>query len=333
MEQSVKYRWIFFSSICLLLLLVVWHVFAASTQGSFLDLWNSIFHFSENNINEVVFREIRIPRTVMALVAGVALSISGLLLQNLFSNPLAGPSSLGISSGASLSVAFFLMFASSSLHANTSIIFVSFLGALLFSVLILVISFWIKSQVSLLLIGLMLSSFTSAIIQILQAYSDTNQLKLFTLWGQGSLQMLNYNQIFAVSSFLILGLFFLLFLIKPLNVFVLGEAQAQALGVNTSIFRIGCVAISSLLLGLVTAFCGPIAFIGLAVPNVVKILFKTQNHLVLLSACALIGAIVVLLCDLVVYVCEPYFLLPLNSVTALVGAPVVIYVIVKSRLK
>jgi iron complex transport system permease protein len=209
------------------------------------------------------------------------------------------------------------------------LIAIALFGALVFSGIIVFFSLFVKSQVSLLLVGMMLGSFTSAIIQIIQLSTHADRLKAFTLWGFGSLQQVNFNQLGIILLVFLIGIVSLLALIKPLNVFVLGEKTAKTLGFKVTQIRVGIIVVSAIFTGLITAFCGPIAFIGLAVPNITKLIYKTQNHTHLLLGTALIGALTLILCDLTILWLEPYFVLPLNGITALIGAPIVVWIILK----
>jgi iron complex transport system permease protein len=213
--------------------------------------------------------------------------------------------------------------------SDIGIVVIALLGALIFSLIILFFSMFVKSQISLLLIGMMLGSFTSALIQVLQVSSQANQIKAFTLWGFGSMQQVNFNQIPLIFGVFIVGVLTLIFLIKPLNLLVIGEKPTQLLGIHMKSFRMLIIVVTSIFAGLITAYCGPISFIGLAVPNMVKLLYKTQNHLQLIIGSALVGACTLLFCDLLILWIEPYFVLPLNAVTALIGAPVVVWIILK----
>jgi len=327
--KSLNYKKISWVLLCCMCGLACWHLHAGRLQWQSGELWKSLFHFSENEQMQVIFREVRIPRTFMAMIAGAGLSIAGLLMQTLFSNPLAGPSVLGITSGSSLCVAITMLSGIPFFTSDLGIISTALIGAILFSLVILFFSFFVKSQVSLLLIGIMLSSFTNAIIQVLQSTTQANQLKAFTLWGFGSLQQVNFEQIPLIFAVFVIGLIALVWLIKPLNLLVIGEKPTQILGVQLKSFRILIIIVTAIFAGLITAFCGPISFIGLAVPNMVKLLYKTQNHLLLLIGCALAGACTLLLCDLIIQWTEDLLLLPLNGVTALIGSPFVIWIILK----
>jgi len=298
-----------------------------SNIGSFQ--FSSLWQFDAQQMDHVLFREIHFPRTSMAILAGAGLSIAGLLMQTLFNNPLAGPSVLGITTGSSLFVALSMLSGISFFTADLSLIAIALFGALVFSGIIVFFSLFVKSQVSLLLVGMMLGSFTSAIIQIIQLSTHADRLKAFTLWGFGSLQQVNFNQLGIILLVFLIGIVSLLALIKPLNVFVLGEKTAKTLGFKVTQIRVGIIVVSAIFTGLITAFCGPIAFIGLAVPNITKLIYKTQNHTHLLLGTALIGALTLILCDLTILWLEPYFVLPLNGITALIGAPIVVWIILK----
>jgi iron complex transport system permease protein len=331
MNRSKFYRNTLILSFLLVILAII-HMQTGEVLLTFLDAWNGLFSFDELNQSQVVFRELRLPRTSIAILAGAGLSIAGLLMQTFFNNPLAGPSILGISTGSSLFVALALMSGFSLFSSTVGVISAAIFGALIYSLLLLIFSRFVRSNVSLLIIGIMLGSFTNSIIQVLQSYTDVNALKAFTIWGFGSLQQVNFNQLPTIIFCFLFAVLLLLFLVKPLNTYVLGEQKAAILGVNIKWVKtlvIICVAVFT---GLITAYCGPIAFIGLAVPNIVKIIYKTCNHWILLVASAMLGAILLLSCDLLILHLEAMIQLPLNSITALFGAPIVIWILLKNRI-
>ena len=316
----------------LLLIFVIVHLQSGEVTVTFVDVWNSLFSFDEQNHFQVVFRELRLPRTIIALLAGAGLSIAGLLMQTFFNNPLAGPSILGVSTGSSLFVALALMSGWTLFSSTLGVISAAVLGALLYSILLLIFSMFVRSNVSLLIVGIMLGSFTNSIIQVIQSTSDVNALKSFTIWGFGSLQQVNFGQLpTIISCFLVAGSM-LLFLVKPLNSYVLGEDRAAQLGIPIKQVKIGLIVCVALFTGLITAYCGPIAFVGLAVPNIVKILYRTSNHWYLLLAAALCGALLMIVCDVLILGLESTIQLPLNSVTSLFGAPIVIWILLKNRM-
>jgi iron complex transport system permease protein len=273
----------------------------------------------------------RIPRILTALVAGAGLSVSGLLLQTLFNNPLAGPSILGLTSGAHLFVAITLMGAGvvSGTLTDLGITAAAALGSMSFGLLILLVAGRLRSQVSLLLTGMMLGTFVSAITGLLLSKSDPNALKAFTLWSFGSLQQTDLHQLPVLLILGIIGIGGTFFLVKPLNALVLGERQATVLGVHIRHTQWWILGVVSLLTGLITAFCGPIAFVGLIVPNLVRMFYRTANHRILLTGSALYGAAFLLICDLCIVWLEPYLVLPVNSLTSIIGAPVVVVLLLK----
>lgn len=324
MQKKKTYRWIL--AWTMLLVLIVLHVQGGTRMSG---SWEALWAFDANQIDHVLFREVRFPRTIMALFAGMALSLSGLLMQTLFNNPLAGPSVLGISSGSSLFVALSILTGLPLFHQDLSLVGAAIIGAILFSFIILVFAWRIPNSVTLLLVGMMLSSFTSAIIQLIQTVTHADRLKAFTLWGFGSLQQINFQQLPLLVGICTLTLGFSVLLIKPLNALILGEQQARNLGFSIGRVRMIIIIVSSILTGIITAFCGPITFVGLAVPNLVKLLFRTKLHAPLFLGSILIGAILLLLCDLLILLVEPWIQIPLNSITALFGAPFVVWILVK----
>ena len=265
----------------------------------------------------------------MALIAGAGLSVAGLLMQTLFNNPLAGPYVLGINSGSSLFVAFTFMTGIPILSSDIGIVSAALIGAFIFGLIILSFSYVVRSHISLLLIGLMLGSFTSALVYILQTASNSEELKAFTMWAMGSLQSVELAELPFISCIFFLGIFAVFFIIKPLNVLVIGEKNAKLLGINYRSVRMIIIIITALLTGLITAYCGPIAFVGLAVPNLVKLLFKTQNQLMLLLSSILVGATFVLLCDILIQLMEKNMNIPINAITSLIGAPFIVFIVLK----
>lgn len=305
------------------------HFVSGHLDIGFMDLMNSIFQFDETNTNHIIAREIRIPRLFTAIIAGAALSVAGLLMQTLFNNPLAGPYVLGINSGASLFVAGSIMTGIPFLSSDFGIITNALIGAFIFGLIISVFSELVRSQISLLLIGIMLGSFTGAIVSLLEVSSDASELKIFTLWSLGSLSRIEFAQIPLITGVFAIGIIGALLLIKPLNLLVLGQDHARLLGLNYKRMRFAIIAVTAVLTGLITAFCGPIAFVGLAVPNLVRILLKSQHHGMLIIACAFIGGIFVLLCDALIQSLENYMLIPINVLTSIIGAPIVVLLILR----
>lgn len=295
----------------------------------FSDVYHAIFNYSENNLSELIIREIRLPRLCIAVISGAALSIAGMLMQTLFQNPLAGPYVLGINSGSSLTVALGLLSGMQFFSSELGLIGSALLGAFIFGLFILFTASFIRNQIGLLLFGVMLGSFVAAIITILEASSQAQSLKAFALWSMGSLNGVSIEQLPLISFVFIVGCIGTLLIVKPLNVLVLGEDECRLMGYDLKSLRLAIIFITALFTGLITAFCGPIAFVGLAVPNLTRMLFKTQNHLLLLLANMLFGAFFILSCDLIIQVLSDIILIPINALTSLVGAPFVIYILIR----
>ena len=293
------------------------------------DLYNAFFNPSEDNMVELIIREIRFPRVSIAIISGAALAIAGMLMQTLFQNPLAGPYVLGINSGASLMVALGLLSGIGFFNSDLGLIGSALLGAFVFGLFILFTASFLRNQIGLLLFGVMLGSFVAAIITILEASSQAEALKAFALWSMGSLNAVTLEQVPLIALVFILGSVGTLCIVKPLNVLLLGEDECRLLGYNVKRLRLSIVFITALFTGLITAYCGPIAFVGLAVPNLTRMLFKTQNHLMLLVANLLFGAFFVLSCDLLIQLLSGTILIPINALTSLLGAPFVIYILIR----
>ena len=280
----------------------------------------------------------RLPKAITAILVGIGLSISGLLMQTLFRNPLAGPYVLGLSSGSSLGVAFVILgagilpsFLSEILLSSFGIILASCLGSLSVLLLVLLVSSKLRDTMSVLIVGLMFSSFASAIVSVLTYFSSAEQLQKFTFWSLGSLGNLSWNQIFILFITVFIGLILSLVSIKSLDALLLGENYARSLGLNIKKSRLVIIFATSILAGSITAFAGPIAFVGLAVPHLAKLLFQTSNHKILFFGTIVIGAIIMLFCDMVSQMPGMDFTLPINAITSIIGAPVVIWLLVSKK--
>jgi len=280
----------------------------------------------------------RLPKAITAIIVGSGLSISGLLMQTLFRNPLAGPFVLGISSGASLGVAI-LILGASFLGANiTSYAFTNFglaiaasAGAFLVLSAVMLAALKVRNTMSILIIGLMFGSITSSVISVLAYFSSAAELQQYMFWSFGSLGNLSWKEIIALFSVFVVGISLVTFIIKPLNSLLLGENYAKSMGVNVKLTRNITLIATSLLTGVITAFSGPIAFIGLAVPHLTKLLFNTSNHKTLLPAVGVSGAIIMLICDSIAQVPNSEYTLPINAITSLFGAPIIIWLLVRKR--
>lgn len=330
METTTKNYYL--SSLILLLLLVVLVVIDL-TLGSFSisikDVLKGVLSVDTTSSAEMTARIFRFPRVITAVLAGVALSISGLLMQTLFQNPLAGPYVLGINSGASLLVAISTMSTFSIFGSDFGIVTSAMVGAFGAGLFILFSSIYVKNKISLLLVGIMFGSFAGALVNVVQSYSDPNNLKKFMLWSFGSLQNVEFEQLGGLSFIVLIGVGLTFLLVKPLNLLLLGEKNASLLGVNIKLVRLLIIFITAILTGVITAFCGPIAFVGLVVPNLVKLVYKTSNHYHLIVGSIFSGAILIVLCDIAMQLLAPVVNLPLNALTALIGSPVVVWIILR----
>ncbi|HLA56971.1 MAG TPA: iron ABC transporter permease [Flavobacterium sp.] len=287
---------------------------------------------------EYIIINYRLPKAITAVLVGMGLSVCGLLMQTLFRNPLAGPYVLGLSSGSSLGVAFVILgagflpgFLSSFLLSSYGIIVASCLGSFLVLLAILVVSERLRDTMAILIVGLMFGSFTSAIVGVLTYFSTAEQLQKFTFWSLGNLGNLSWTSIVILSLSVCVGLAMSILSIKPLNALLLGENYAKSLGLNIKKARMVIIFATSILAGSITAFAGPIAFIGLAVPHIAKLVFQTSNHTVLFWSTLLFGASIMLICDIISQVPGSDLTLPINAITSLVGAPVVIWLLVRKR--
>jgi iron complex transport system permease protein len=280
----------------------------------------------------------RLPKSITAIAVGIGLSISGLLMQTLFRNPLAGPDVLGLSSGASLGVAFVVMGLqllpidlSTTLLSSLGIVIASSLGSFIVLIAVLAFSKRLRDTVAILIVGLMFGSITNAIINSLTYFSTAEQLQKFTFWTMGSLGNLSWSSITVLVVCVILGLLLSFLSIKPLNALLLGENYARSLGIDYKKTRLIIILATSILTGSITAFAGPIAFIGLAVPHIAKLVFQTSNHIVLFWSTLLLGAIIMLICDSISQLPGSDLTLPINVVTSIFGAPVVIWLIIRKH--
>lgn len=312
-----------------LVLLIGYDLTLGSVSMSLSDVLDGLFSYDEQQLEHLTVRVFRFPRVAMAVLAGLGLSLSGLLMQTLFQNPLAGPYVLGINSGASLTVALATMSGFYIFNQAIGLIGVALIGALGAGLFVLFCSLYVRSKISLLLLGVMFGAFTVALVNVIQTYSSPEDLKKFTLWGFGSLQNVQTEQLIPISSAMLVGFILTLTLVKPLNLLTLGDQNASFLGVRIKAVRLLIIIITAVFTGTITAFCGPIAFLGLIVPNLTKMLLKTANHWYLVIGAALLGGVVLLLCDVFMQLAQPYMLLPLNALTALMGAPVVVWIIIK----
>jgi iron complex transport system permease protein len=312
-------------------------LFLGSVNIKAIDIVRALFN-DTGDVTETILMKFRLPKAITALLVGIALSISGLQMQTLFRNPMAGPYVLGLSSGASLGVAFVILGFSSNLSpdsikgiGNWVIAAASWTGAGLIMILIMIISSRVKNIMTVLILGIMLSSGIYAIVSIMQYFSSETMLKTYILWTMGSLGNLTSSQLNVMLLSVIAGTILSLISVKMLNALLLGEEYARSIGLNVRYSRIIIITGTSILAGTITAFCGPIGFIGIAVPHLARLVFRTSDHKILIPGTILTGGIIMLISDIISQMPGSDNILPVNSVTALIGIPVVIWVILHDR--
>ena len=338
MEQKNYTKHFIFLSVSMIILFFL-NISFGSVSIPFKDIFNSVFGGNVTKDSwETIVINFRIPKAITAVLVGSGLSICGLLMQTLFRNPLAGPFVLGISSGASLGVAILILgssvfggFLLTSSLSNWSLPIAASLGAFLVLSAVIIAANRVRNTMSILIIGLMFGSLTSAVISVLAYFSEAAQIQQYLFWSFGSLGNLSWNEITVFIIIYTIGILGTISVIKPLNSFLLGENYAKSLGINVKRSRNIILLITSLLTGVITAFSGPIAFVGLAVPHIARMLFSSSNHKILLPAVAVIGAIVLLICDMIAQLPTSEFTLPINAITSLFGAPVVIWLLVRKK--
>lgn len=290
---------------------------------------------SENNKYRFILLELRLPRVLTAILAGGALAASGLLMQSFFRNPLAGPYILGVSAGSGLGVAILILLGTAIgweiTQLANGVIFFSVLGASGILVIVMLLARRIGNGSMLLIAGLMVGSFASAVVSVLQYFAPSESIKKYLLWTMGNLSAVELSEMLLFSAVIILFMILAYISVNSLNALLLGDESAQNLGVNVKRTRFVVIIVSGVLAGIVTAYCGPIAFIGLAAPHIARIVAKTSNHFVLLPLSIILGAILLLICDIISQVPGFNLILPINAVTSLIGAPIVISIILKNR--
>jgi len=322
-----------------LLLLLVINMSLGSISIPVKDVFNSLAGGNSSKETwDYIIINYRLPKAITAILVGMGLAVSGLLMQTLFRNPLAGPDVLGLSSGASLGVATVILgaaflppVAASFLLSSYGIILASSLGSFLVLLAVLSVSQSLRNTMAILIVGLMFGSLTSAIVGTLTYFSTAEQLQKFTFWSFGNLGNLTWSSIVILAVCIFIGLVLSILNIKPLNALLLGENYARSLGMNYKKTRMIIIFATSILTGSITAFAGPIAFIGLAVPHIAKMVFQTSNHTILFWCTLLFGAIIMLVCDSISQLPGSDITLPINAVTSLFGAPIVIWLLIRKR--
>ena len=324
---------LFVSLSLLLVILFVLDLLIGSVHIPLRDILGAIVGADIDPATRLIVLDIRLIKAVVAILSGMALSVSGLQMQTLFRNPLAGPYVLGINSGASLGVALFILgmpllgIATNSTLSSIGTAGAAWLGSALILAFVASVSTRIKDIMVILILGMMISSGVSAVVQILQYLSNEEALKSFVIWTMGSLGDVTANQLHLMLPAVLLGLVVSVAVIKPLNLLLLGEQYARTMGLNVRRSRYLIFLSTTLLAGTVTAFCGPIGFVGLAIPHIARMLFSNADHRILLPASALCGAVILLTCDII----SKWLTLPINTITALLGIPIVIWVVIRNK--
>lgn len=323
----------------LVFILGILNISFGSVNIPFSDIFSVFLHEKISNESfRYIIMEYRFPKAITAVLVGSGLAVSGMLMQTMFRNPLAGPYVLGLSSGASLGVAIVLMGATLIGGLGTALVFskwglviASSLGSWLVLLAVMIASVKLKDTMAILIIGLMFASLTSAVVSVLAYFSPAAQLQQYVFWSFGSLGNLDWNEIGILSIFWIVGVLIGIFSLKNLNSLLLGEQYAKSLGMNSKQTRLMLVLATSFLAGSITAFAGPIAFVGLAVPHLIRQIIPTNDHRILLPAVILGGASLMLFCDTLAQLPGNEFTLPINAVTSIIGAPVVIWLLVRKQ--
>ena len=315
------------------------NLITGSVQIPFADILDILCgRFAGKESWQYIILENRLPQTLTAILCGASLSVCGLMLQTAFRNPLAGPDVFGISSGAGLGVALVMLLLGGTVSTSMftvsgflAILTAAFVGAIAVTALILFLSTMVRNSVLLLIVGIMVGYVSSSAVSLLNFFASEEGVKSYMVWGMGNFGGVSMSHIPLFSILCLMGIGVSFLLIKPLNILLLGPQYAESLGVSTRQLRNILLVVVGMLTAITTAFCGPISFIGLAIPHIARLLFRTENHQVLLPGTVLSGAAIALLCNFICYLPGEAGIIPLNAVTPLIGAPVIIYVIVQRR--
>ncbi len=339
MENQQTYRYFFLLLTSILLITFLVSISLGTVPIPLKDVIISLFGGEPiKSAWKFIVLEYRLPKAITAMLSGGGLAVSGLLMQTLFRNPLAGPFVLGLSSGASLGVALLILGAGifgasfgGFLLGSWSLVIASAFGSFLVLLAVLSVTFKVKDTMTILIIGLMFGSVTAAVVSVLSYFSNAEQLQQFVFWSFGTLGNVSWDGILILVSCIAIGLLISMFTIKALNALLLGENYAKSMGINLKLATFWIIIATSLLAGSVTAFTGPIAFVGLAVPHLTRQYINSSNHMVLLPAVFMSGAVLMLICDTVAQLPFSELTLPINAITSLIGAPVVIWLLVRKR--
>ncbi len=339
MNGQKTYGYSFVALLLALVLCFALNISLGSVSIPFKETLSSLFGAPlKNNTWEYIIWNYRIPKAFTAILVGGGLALSGLLMQTLFRNPLAGPFVLGISSGASLGAAILIMgsslisgFMAFELVNDVSLALAASIGSFLVLLMVMVVAAKVKDTMALLIIGLMFGSITGAVVSVLSYFTNAEKLQQYIYWSFGSVGNLSWQQLLLLSAIILVGLILSILSIKSLNAYLLGENYARSLGVNLKKSRYTIIIATGLLAGSVTAFAGPIAFVGLAVPHLTRQLFHTTDHKILMPAVLIYGAILMLLCDIVAQLPGSANVLPINAITSILGGPVVIWLLIRKK--
>lgn len=328
---------IFLLLLLLFVALFITDIFTGNASIPVEEAWQALLGCSDDPISLEIIRNYRLPKAITAVIAGAALSLSGLLMQTLFRNPLAGPDVLGVSAGAGLGVALLTMLSGTAVYPFLSAlgsmapVIAAVAGATGVMLLILSVSARIKDSITILVLGMIFGYVASALVTILQSFADPDSLKLFVTWTFGSMGGVTWQKMPILLSLFLIGVLICFTLVKALNSLLLGEHYAVSGGLNIRLTRLWIIATASLITGTVTAFTGPIAFVGVVIPHFARAFFGTVNHRTILPATLLLGSILMLLCDILSQIPIANRTLPINAVTALFGAPMIIWIVLKRK--
>lgn len=338
MESNTSYKTPFLVLILVTILCFFINVSLGSISIANTEIFKSFFKPLDNLAWQHIIIDYRLPKAFTAIIVGSGLGLSGLMMQTLFKNPLAGPFVLGITSGASLGVALTIMGASifgaviaGALVSKWSFIIAASLGSFLVLLSVVIVSTRIRDTMAILIIGLMFGSITTAAVSVLSYFSSAEELQQYIFWGFGSLGNLTWDELLVLFIIYLLGISICLGSTKALNTMLLGDNYAQSLGLNIKKSRLLIIISTSVLAGTITAFVGPIAFIGLAIPHMTRQIFNTSNHKILIPAVFLFGAVIMLICDSIAQLPNSDYTLPINAITSLIGAPVVIWLLLRKQ--
>ena len=336
MKRSVSIILLLVASI---IMLFAMNLIVGSVRIPLADVCDILFDkFDGKESWKYIVMENRLPQALTAMLCGASLAVCGLMLQTAFRNPLAGPDVFGISSGAGLGVAIVMLFLGGSVSTTLftvsgflAILTSAFIGAIVVTMIILFLSTMVRNSVLLVIVGLMVGYVSSSAVALLNFFASEEGVKSYMVWGMGNFGGVSMDHMLLFALLCLVGIIASIFLIKPLNIMLLGTQYAESLGINIRQIRNLLLVTVGLLTAVTTAFCGPISFIGLAIPHISRLLFRTDNHQILLPGTVLTGAVIALFCNLVCYLPGELGIIPLNAVTPLIGAPVIIYVIIKRR--